>query len=93
MYRGNVLNVPDFSSGIFDLTLFETSNQFEPLSADNANSSELEFSFNSPQATSLPKRSKTQSLTRDQRDGLALHSTVNNTDEQLLHPSLLNDTE
>ena len=83
----------NFSSGIFDLTLFETSNQFEPLSADNAKSSELEFSFNLRQATSSRKRSKAQSLIRDQRDGLSLHSTVNNTDKQLLHPSLLNDTE
>ena len=40
--------LPNFSSSIFDLTLFETSNQFEPLSADNSKSSELEFSFNSP---------------------------------------------
>ena len=85
--------LPNFSSGIFDLTLFETSNRFESLSADNAKSSELEFSFDSPQAVSSPKRLKNQSLTRDQRDGLFLHSTVNNTDEQLLHPSLPNDTE
>ena len=45
--------MPSFSSALFDLSLFEPSNTFDPIVHDTSH--DRDISFRSPQATSSPK--------------------------------------
>ena len=87
--------LPNFSSSTFDMTLFATTtNQFEPLSSDAVTkTSELEFSFNSPQATSSPNKPHYSTRTRNQNVVASPCSTTADTDKPLMHPSFLSDTD
>ena len=80
--------LPSFSSALFDTTLFETSNSFEPL--NNYTSVDCDISFSCPQATSSPKSSSVR------HHGVSDHvfvsdSTVRDSmlsgSENLTHPS------
>ena len=48
--------LPNFSSSLFNTTICDDSNPFDPLSPSQNNIPELDLSFNAPDATSSPKR-------------------------------------
>ena len=80
--------LPNFSSALFETTLFETSNSFEPLTHDTT--ADRDISFSCPQATSSPKISSVR------HNGPPEHVSISNSSvrdtmlsgsDNLTHPS------
>ena len=87
--------MPNFSSALFDTLLFETSNQFDPLSNDI--SAITHISFGLPQATSSPKTT-TANHTGPRIQHVSTNSTSQDTlsstaTEFLTHPSFNGHSE
>ena len=78
---------------IFDLTLFETSNQFDSISVDASihRSLDPEISFSNPRATSSPKRGLSPRI-RPPSASMVGSTYTSYPDDHLLHPSFMNDT-
>ena len=87
-------SLPNFASNLFDITLFETSINNDPLQTDLGKSMAQEMSFNNPRATSSPNRCHTSPCGRLQSTfSTSLHTTFSDTGDPLLHPSFIDSRE
>ena len=86
--------LPNISSCLFDLTLFETTSHYDSLSVDAGSrnkSREHEISFSNHRATSFPKKGQTPKI-HQPSTSLSNLTIINDTNDQLLYPSFMNDT-
>ncbi|KAH3812344.1 hypothetical protein DPMN_140774 [Dreissena polymorpha] len=82
--------IPNFHSGLFDLTLYELANSCELLNTEHSRMFKHDISFNIPRATSSPNRGERLSSSGSNRPNIS-DSEQFDISSNISHPSITRD--